>query len=158
MMFEKIKKLLSREESRQAQVRDLNSYFLSELNCSDIPESKYEIVLSHLNHEKKHNLQDIKEQFGADDVRATAIQNELKSIYYKASCDKAWDDSFIKALNIDSVKSVILKNAGTNEHCDFCSSKFDKEIPLTVHTLEMFHSNCKYKPYKKSFIEPVIKF
>ncbi|KOO58862.1 hypothetical protein WH43_06505 [Rheinheimera sp. KL1] len=157
-MLKKIKNLLLREYQLQVEFRDINSYFLSELNCSDIPESKYEVSLSHLNHEKKLDLKDIEEIFGADEQRAKSIQNSLKRIYYKASCDKAWDDSFIKALKADFVKTFILKNAGTNEHCDFCLSKFDQELPLTVKTLEMFHSNCKCKPYKKSFIEPVIKF
>jgi hypothetical protein len=158
-MFSKIKQLLSKKADGLVMKRELNSYFISELDSeSNIPKSKYEAVLAHLNHELKLNVEEIEDLFSVESSQATYIFNSLKKIYYKASCEKSWDDQFIKALESNVVDSFVLKNAGSNEHCKFCLSKFDQEMRLTTQVLKSFHDNCKCNPYKKSYINPVIKF
>jgi hypothetical protein len=159
----------------------VTEYFQKELDlCPFIKNECHSIVMKHLSHEvslvKTDNKLTAEEKISIGINPRQAITKELVAvlteeglklkypqgvladIYNKASCEKSWDDQFIKALESNVVNSFVLKNAGTNEHCKFCLSKFDQEMQLTTQVLKSFHDNCKCNPYKKSYINPVIKF
>lgn len=157
-MLSKLKGYLKKSLVDELASKDSKSYFLNELKIAEmIPSSKYKLALAHLNHEQKLSSEDIELKFNVSNRDALLIAKKIKDIYYKASCEKAWDDNFIKT-HSSGVKTFILRSSGTNEHCEFCLSNFDKELDVSSKVFKDFHQKCKCIPYKKSFMEPVIKF
>lgn len=139
-------------------IRTLNAYFLDELEIeSIIPKSKYTLVLAHLNHESKLTDSIISSEFQVNEEEIKHINKVVRDIYYKGSCEKAWDDNFIKS-HKSGIKEAILRSSGTNNHCDYCRSRFDKKIDLSINTFFDFKKNCMCIPYKKSHLEPIITF
>jgi hypothetical protein len=158
-MFSHVKKLFSKKASNNIQSRELDTYFQAELNkCGYIPEGRYDLVLCHLRHQSKLDHAMIESKFNVDESGSREIFAAIRHIYYKATCDKAWDDNYIKMYTSGVVKKATLKNAGSNEHCDYCLASFDKTIPITVETFNAFYKNCSCRPYKRSFFEPVVSF
>ena len=157
-MLSKLKSYFKKSPFDELVSKDSESYFLHELKIAEmIPDSKYGLVLAHLNHEQKLSSEDIELKFNVSNSDALLIAKKIKDIYYKASCEKAWDDNFIKTYS-SGVKAFILRSSGTNQHCDFCLSNFDKELEVSRKVFKGFHQKCKCVPYKKSFMEPVMKF
>lgn len=158
-MFSHLKKLFSKKAPNNIQSRELDTYFRVELNKFDcISEGRYELVLCHLRHQSKLDHAMIGSEFNVDERGSREIFAAIRHIYYKATCDKAWDDNYIKMYTSGVVKKATLKKAGSNEHCDYCLASFDKKIPITVETFNEFYKNCSCKPYKSSFFEPVVSF
>ena len=159
LMFSIIKNLFSKNVDDSIQPRELNTYFLIELNESScIPKEKYDLVLRHLNHQSKLDHKIIESEFNVDHDGANKIVAFLRNTYYKATCDKAWDDNYIKMYSSGVAKIAVLISAGTNEHCEYCLDIFDKEIPITVLTFHAFRENCSCRPYKKSYFKSIIRF
>jgi len=157
-MLSKLKRYFKKSLIDELVSKESNSYFLNELKIAEIiPSSKYELVLAHLNHEQKLSPQGIELKFNVSDSEAQLIAKKIKEIYYKASCEKAWDDSFIKT-HSSGINTFILRSSGTNEHCEFCLSNFDKELDVSSKVFKDFHQKCKCVPYKKSSMEPIINF
>lgn len=158
-MFSHLKKLFSKKAPNNIQSRELDTYFLVELNkCDCISEGRYELVLCHLRHQSKLDHAMIGSEFNVDERGSREIFAAIRHIYYTATCDKAWDDNYIKMYTSGVVKKATLKKAGSNEHCDYCLASFDKKIPITVETFNEFYKNCSCKPYKNSFFVPVVSF
>jgi hypothetical protein len=158
-MFSHVKKLFSKKSSNNIQSRELDTYFIVGLNeCGCIPEIRYELVLCHLRHQSKLDHAMIESEFNVDESGSREIFAAIRHIYNKATCDKAWNDNYIKMYTSGLVKNATLKKAGSNEHCDYCLARFDKKTPITVETFNAFNKNCNCKPYKSSFFEPVISF
>lgn len=158
-MFTRVKKLFSKKAENNIQSRELGAYFRVELNkCGCIPEGRYDLVLCHLRHQSKLDHTMIQSEFNVDESGSREIFAAIRHIYNKATFDKAWDDNYIKMFTSGVVKKAILKNAGSNEHCDYCLASFDKKISITVETFNAFCKNCSCKPYRNSFFEPIVSF
>jgi hypothetical protein len=158
-MFSHVKKLFSKKTSNNIQARELDTYFIVGLNeCGCIPEGRYELILCHLRHQSKLDHAMIESEFDVDESGSRETFAAIRHIYNKAICDKAWNDNYIKMYTSGLVKKATLKKAGSNEHCDYCLASFDKKIPITIETFNAFNKNCSCKPYKKSFVDPVVSF
>ncbi len=158
-MFSRLNKLFSKKASNNIQLRELDTYFRIELNkCSFIPRGRFELVLCHLRHQSKLDHARIESEFNVDESGSREIFAAIRHIYNKATCDKAWDDNYIKMYMSGVVKEATLRKAGSHKHCDYCLASFDKKTPITVATFNAFHKNCSCMPYKCSFFDPLISF
>lgn len=159
-MFSKLKRFFIKKKEL-IKFRSLDEYFMRELKESSFSLLEHEyLILRHLKHEEKLDLEKICTEFSVGMDEAKSIFSQISKILYKATCDKAWDDAYLKMYNTGLVKEATLISAqdSGHKHCFFCSGKMNEKLPITTETYLAFQTECRCKPYKKSFFNPVISF
>ncbi|MEO3684702.1 hypothetical protein ABHN84_20775 [Shewanella vesiculosa] len=159
-MFSKLKSVFIKKKEI-VKFRYLDEYFMRELKESsfNLLENEY-LILRHWKHEEKLDLEKICTEFSVGMDEAKFIFSLISEMYYKAACEKAWDDAYLKMYNTGLVKEATLISAqdSGHKHCFFCSEKMNKKLPITTETYLAFQTECRCKPYKKSFFKPFISF
>jgi len=107
-MLSQVKKLFSKKASNNIQSIELDTYFRVGLNeCDCIPEGRYELILCHLRHQSKLDHSIIQSEFNVDESGSREIFTAIIHIYYKATCDKSWNDNYIKMYTSGLVKKPL---------------------------------------------------
>lgn len=165
-MLSKLKKIFSTKPQNKSQsipktqleLEEIEVYFIREMEKSTFIHKKHHaLVLRHLRHEEKINPTSVPEIFNVKENEALLVSSEIKKIYNKATIEREWDKKFI-GLYTSGITKATLISSGHNEHCDFCTSQFGKELLITSDTYAEFKEHCTCKPYKKSFLSPEIRF